>query len=393
MPRRVRKIALDMVETSFFENYRIRAYHGVLRYAREHTWWRMMFNVHTFSLTRQFNRLEDLKELGADGLIFLHGSDEKLALVRELGIPAVSISNVPGDSDYPCALSDDVEIGRMAASHFIERGFSSFGYCGSDNFLWEKERSSGFKSVAAMHDIPVSSFEYEFGDGVDPVRDGKTARRMQAWVKTLPKPVGILGANDSRALHVLDACQALGSEIPNEVAILGVDNNVMICDSQIPSLSSVEQNTERVGYQAAALLDRMLLKKTIDNPQIIVSPKGIVTRMSTDILAVDDPSIARALLFIRDHLADPIGISDVVKASGISRSNLEHRFRKRLKNTINNEIRKRRMKRAKSLLLDTVLPLEQIARVSGFRRATYFSNIFTATTGMAPGAWRRHHRL
>ena len=125
---------------------------------------------------------------------------------------------------------------------------------------------------------------------------------------------------------------------------------------------------------------------------IVVPPSGVATRMSSDVLAVDDPAVARALVFIRDHLAEPIGIVDVVGASGVSRSNLEHRFRDRLRRTINKEIRRRRLKRAETLLLDTTMTLQEIATAAGFGRATYFNNVFTDHHGMAPGVWRRRHR-
>jgi LacI family transcriptional regulator len=166
----------------------------------------------------------------------------------------------------------------------------------------------------------------------------------------------------------------------------------MICESRLPSLSSVEQNTELVGYEAAALLDRLLSNRKLTERQVVVPPKGIVTRMSSDILAVDDQAVAKGLLYIRDNLGEQFGISDVVRASGVSRSNLEHRFRDRLHRSINTEIRQRRLAKARNLLLDTMLSLEEIARLSGFRRATYFSNIFQDEYGLSPGAWRRKNR-
>jgi LacI family transcriptional regulator len=392
MARRVRKIALDIGVTSFVENYRIRAYHGVLRYAREHTSWRLLFNVRSFSLTLKFRKYEDLLELGADGMIFLDSDPWVLDRIRDLGLPAVSLTNVPEGYDFPSSLSDDFEVGRIAGDHFIERGFRYFGFTGSDRNLWARQRLAGFRERLALHgyDCEVFSYDPDATDNTD--ADLKIARAMRHWVQKIPKPVGILGENDTRALHILEACQSLELEIPNAVAILGVDNNQMICESRLPSLSSVEQNTELVGYEAAALLDRLLSNRKLTERQVVVPPKGIVTRMSSDILAVDDQAVAKGLLYIRDNLGEQFGISDVVRASGVSRSNLEHRFRDRLHRSINTEIRQRRLAKARNLLLDTMLSLEEIARLSGFRRATYFSNIFQDEYGLSPGAWRRKNR-
>lgn len=392
MPRKVKKIALDIVDTSFIENYRLQAYYGVIRYAREHTSWRLMFNIDCFSLTNKFAVYEDLPRLGADGLIFLSQDHSVLDRIVATRLPAVSITNVPAGYNFPSALSDDVEVGRLAAHHMIERGFRYFGFCGSHSGQWAQMRLEGYRQALNEVGLDCEIHSYDQQLERNYARDTELARELRHWIDQLPKPVAIMGDHDTRALHILEACQELELEVPGEVAILGVDNNVMICDSRLPSLSSVEQNSERVGYEAASLLDRMLSNKRLKAEQIVVPPKGIVTRMSSDILAVDDPALATALLYIRDHLSEPFGIVDVVRASGISRSNLENRFRLRLKRSINQEIRIRRLKKAQQMLRDTMLSMEEIAKMAGFRRATYFSNFFAAQTGMSPGSWRRQHR-
>lgn len=392
MRRKVKKIALDLSNTYFIENYRIRAYYGVIRYAREHTSWKLMYNVESFSLSSKFTNYEDLPKLGADGIIFLSENPDVLERILATGLPAVSITNLPSRYPIPQVLSDDTAVGKMAAEHMLERGFRHFAFAGSSHFLWAVDREAGFRKTVEAAGCTFEAFNYEQGSTFDPARDHATARRLRDFISRQPRPLAVLGENDTKALHVLEACQTLKLEVPNEIAIVGVDNNAMICDAVLPSLSSVEQNTDRVGYEAAAMLDRILSNEAIGSQPIIIPPKRVAMRMSTDVLAVDDQAVARALLFIRDHLTEPIGIVDVVRASGVSRSNLEHRFRVRLRTTINKEITKRRLKRAQALLVDTMLSLEEIARASGFRRVTYFANFFQAQTGMAPGAWRREHR-
>ncbi len=255
MPKKVRKIALDIAETSFIENYRIKAYHGVIDYAREHTSWKLMYNISNFSLTNKFTQYEDLVSLGVEGLIFLNWDERNLDRIRSTGLPAVSITDVPTVEDFPCALSDDLEVGRMTAQHLLQKGFRHFAYCGSNVWSWSKDREKGFSDTVKAVGFDCGNFHYAQESDADPHRDEAIAKELRAWLHQAPKPIGVLGENDTCALHVLETCHQLNLQVPNEVAIVGVDNNVMICNSQHPSISSVEQNTERVGYAAAELLD------------------------------------------------------------------------------------------------------------------------------------------
>ncbi|MCB2157007.1 substrate-binding domain-containing protein [bacterium] len=385
----VHRIALDIARTGFTETYRIGAFHGVIQYARRHTNWRLFYNVPSFSLVDKFEEYEDLVALGASGIIFSHWSEEKLDRIRRIGVPAVSISNDEPECPYSCIVTDDLEVGRSAAEHFLERGYHSFGFCGSEWVPWETARRRGFEEILRGHGLACSSYRDEPVDS--PQTDIETAAGMAQWVRELPKPVGILGADDTRALHVLEACLAEGIRVPEQVGIVGVDDNRLICESLLPSLSSVEQNTQRVGWEAAALLDRLLAGETIPPRVVEIPPRGIVTRMSSDIAAVEDPALAQALVFIRDHLGDPLNVPAVARAAGISRSALEKRFRARLHTTVNGAIRRQRLAKAKTLLIESTLTIQEIADATGFRRATYFCNAFKDDTGMSPGTWRAKH--
>jgi len=388
-PVKPRHIALDIAGTAFTETYRIGVFHGIIDYARKHTQWKLLYNVRTFSLIHRYTSYEELAQLGADGIIYSTRSPEKIEAIQRTGIPAISISGDRGSGNSASVISDDVEVGRMAGRHFLERGFVSYAFVGSTEVPWEIRRRQGFEEVTSARGFPCIFFRDEkIGDTE---MDRRTANALGAWLHELPKPIAILGADDGRALHVLEACNDRGIAVPNEVAILGVDNSIMVCDSLLPSLSSVAQNNERVGWEAAALLDRMLLGVDPGPLEIVIPPREVVTRMSTDILAVDDEALVRALTYIRQHLADSFSIEQLARASGVSRSFLEKRFPARLGATISDTIRDQRLKAAIKLMIETPLLLKEIAEATGFRRATYFSNVFREQFGESPGQWRARH--
>ncbi len=388
-------IAVDVSDTTFIENYRIGVFHGVIHYARSCTHWKLVFNVACFSLREKFESYDDLPALGVNGIVFTHWRNPNIAKIREMGIPAVSVSNVPPEWMLPCVTTDDIEVGRAAAQHLIERGFQHFAFCGSDEREWEKQRAVGFQETVELAGYKCEFFRYDLtvNDSTIGVEgERRAANELGDWIVQQPRPLGILGSDDTRALHALEACLNRGIKVPNEVGIVGVDNNLLICNTYDSSLSSVEANAERVGYEAAALLDRLIHGEEVRNMHIVVPPKGVVTRASSDVLAVDDGAVAKALVFIQENIDQLIGTNEVVEASGISRSNLERRFRQRLNTSINAVIRERRLERAKSLLLETSLSLDEIARASGFRRSTYLANLFTSQFGIPPGAWRNRQK-
>ncbi|MEQ8819944.1 MAG: XylR family transcriptional regulator [Sumerlaeia bacterium] len=383
-----RRIALDIAHTGFVENYRIEAALGVIEYARQHTHWQLLCNEQNLSLTNKFTRYSDLERLDVEGIIFSFWAKGKHRHIQELGVPAVSISNdYPGQaSPYSCVVSDDVQIGRIAAEHFLERGFRDLGFYGDLSLRWEAKRWIGFRSVVEAAGLKC----HVRARGVE-ISSRQEAVALREWLKSLPKPIAILCANDPRALHILEACQPLGFEVPRHIALIGVDNSPLICEAQLPSISSIELDPRKAGYEAAALLDRMLEEGRQLREEITIPPRGVVTRMSTDVLAVDDEPVTLALLFIRDRAQEPIQIKDVVRASGVSRSTLERRFRERLSSTINDMLRQRRLETAKQLLLKSKMSLEDIARASGFRRSTYLCNVFQEEYGTTPREWRQRY--
>ncbi len=390
MPKGQRRIALDVAHLGFTENYRIGAVRGIIQYARQHTEWQLLYNQKTLSLLHSFEDFASLGKIGIDGVIFSYWDDQKLSEISSLGVPMLSISN-----DHPitppqfaCCITDDREVGRVAARDFLDRGFAEFAFYGDKTLWWERERYEGFREVllASNDDCSFICCDYS----TPPL---ETARDVAKRLRELKPPLGVLASSDTRGLHLLEVCRHAGLAVPNDVAIIGVDNNPLICEAQLPSLSSVEQDPERVGYEAAALLGRMLEEERQLYDQVVVKPRGVVTRMSSDIAAVDHPKLSRALEFIREHVAEPISVKDIANATMVSRSSLERMFHERLRSTVNGFLRRQRLTLAKDLLLHRDASLQQIAEWSGFRRATYLCNVFQEEFGQTPTEWRQQFNI
>lgn len=396
MTRKARNIALDLRDISFMENYRWQVSHGVIRYAQEHPDWRLLFNLECFSLTDRFDSYEELVPLGVDGLITMH--KHEMPKLRQLGIPAVCLSGPDPGVEFPCVLSDNIAVGREAAGHFLERGFRHFAISVSSDLPWEIERATGFRDAVAAAGCSCDSFSYSYALSDEPSlvrrqRHQVIAGRLTEWLGRQPRPLGLFATCDTRAFQAVETCQELGLRVPQDVAVVGVDNNAVTCSAIKPSLSSVEPNAARVGFEAAELLDRLMTGKALGAPQrIVIPPKGVVMRMSSDVLAVEDTVVADALKFIASQIAETISMDDVAAAAGVSRTTLAHRFREHLGSTVNHEIARQRLWRAKSLLLETNMSVEEVGRLSGFRRPNYFNSFFSKQTGTSPGLWRSHHK-
>ena len=213
--------------------------------------------------------------------------------------------------------------------------------------------------------------------------------RISQWLKSLPRPVGVMTSNDVRGIDVLDACRRWDLRVPEEVAVLGVDDDALLCEICSPPLSSIVPNIERIGSEAAALLERLMGGGKSGFEESFVPPLGITTRRSTDVLSVDDPPFAAAVRFIRENACHGITVGDVLETLPMSRSTLERRFRTYLGHSPQSEIRAVQLARARQLLVETDHPLHRIAELVGFDHPEYFSVLFKREAGQTPGQYRR----
>jgi LacI family transcriptional regulator len=330
-----------------------------------------------------------MNNLGADGVIAPLWDDDIIKKIDSLGLPAI-ICGVEKPSLRACrVVTDDVAVGRMAAGYFLERGFQRFAFCGFNDAIWSLRRSESFSK--SVRDVGFEAHIYRRCEKAER-RSSEVERRFIAeWLKSLPKPIAIMACNDDRGQDVLAACRLAMLEVPNEVAVLGVDDDDLVCNLSYPQLSSVAVNTERAGYEAARILDKLMRGQQIEDDEkaVHISPLHVVTRQSTDIMAVEDQLVADAVHFIRMHSRKIIQVGDVAEAIGLSRRALEQHFKKALRHSVHDEIKYARVGQMTDLLINTNLTMSQISRFLGYPNASNISRYFKKIKGISPMDYRR----
>jgi len=376
-PARRRQVAI-LIETS--NAYARGLLQGVVHYIREHRPW----SFHLMEQGRGDDPPPWLAGWDGDGIIARIETPRIARAVVRTGLPAVDLSAARLVPALPWVETDDEQIARLAAEHLMERGFKCFAFCGDARFNWSVWREKHFAARlrAGGHACEVFRPAADVGDVA------AEARELTRWLRELPKPVGIMASYDIRGQQVLAACRGAGLAVPDEVAVIGVDNDALLCELASPPLSSVIPNTHRTGYEAAALLDQLMAGKRVAATAHLIAPLGIAERQSTDVIAVDDREVARAVRFIREHACQGINVSDVLRAVPLSRRVLEQRFQRLLGHTPREEILHGRMNRVKQLLTETDLPLYLIAERTGFEHVEYLSVVFKRETGSTPSAYR-----
>jgi LacI family transcriptional regulator, galactose operon repressor len=364
--------------------------HGIAEYVRLHGPWSI------YLAERGLGEAPPgwLKGWKGDGIIARIENRRIARAVSDLGLPTVDLRGLFTDLGVPRIVTDDQAVARLAVEHFLERGFRHFAFCGFPGADYSDQRSQGFtRSVEeagfACHVYQSSRLPPAAGTEVREQWGWMTEAEVADWIEGLPKPVGLMACNDIRAQQLLSACRAIGAAVPDEVAVLGVDNDEVLCDLSDPPLSSIIPDTHRIGHEAAARLESLMRGEASQAVLTVIPPLGIVTRRSTDVLAVDDRAISRAAHFIREHACEPITIQDVLADLPLSRSVFERRFAKTFGRTPKAEILRTRLERVKRLLAETDWPLKQIASKAGFDHPEYLCVAFKKRTGQTPGEYRR----
>jgi LacI family transcriptional regulator len=306
--------------------------------------------------------------------------------IRRIGVPAVDTCSHVVDHGFPLVYADENHIAELAVTHFLERRFQHFGFFALEEVRWVQWRREAYLRHLARLGLSAHTFT-----AAESSRDSswdQQQRRLADWVASLPKPIAVLAANDVCGTRLIDACRMAGVPIPEQVAVLGVDNDDILCRLTSPRLSSIDPAAPTIGYQAAALLDDLIRGgRQPDGPRWIPA-LGVVTRQSTDVLAIDDEDLAQALNFIRQYACQGIGVDDVLERVTISRATLERKFAAVLGRTPRAEILRVRLDRVKHLLQDTRYPVERIAELAGFKNPAHLSVVFKRETGATPGEFR-----
>ncbi len=322
------------------------------------------------------------------GVISRHTTPGLAAACVEMRIPLVDLNDVALYPDVPKIRPDNVSIGHLGAEHFIERGYQKFGFVGFHNNQWSCERRDGFVEAVRLADRECSVFDVEYPGDSTPFWEEEQIRKLSSWLKGLPKPIGVMACVDLRAQQVISAAVSAGILVPEEVAVLGANNDTIRCELADPALSSVAPNAFQSGYRAAALLRDLLAGRQPKSMDQRVEPVGVVTRHSTDVLAVEDRNVAAALSFIREQACRGITVEQVLQHAHASRSQMERKFREHIGRSPQAEIRRVQLRKIRQLLLETDFPLKRIAELTGFEHMEYMCVLFKRMTGSSPGSYR-----
>ena len=378
--RRLPSVAL-LIET--YRSFPRNVVRGVGDYARVHGPW--LFYVPSEMPVRS---LPGKDEWDGEGIIAqTHRDPQFVQQLAECGLPVVSLTGPPGAGGLHQVRPNQEAVAEMAHNHFRDRGFTRFAYCGVPADRVWPNTGDVFRQLAERDGYTCDLYSPAMNPGARTLRLATLAE----WLKSLKRPVGLLAASDARAREVLDACRLAGLHVPEEIAVLGVNDDEMICEMANPPLSSVIHNARRIGYEAAAMLDRLIQRKKV-MADLVVNPLGIKCRQSTDLLAIEDPEVAKAVRFIREHASEGIRVDDVLDQVALSRRALEKRFRTAVGRPPHMEIRRAQLERVKELLVGSDFKLEKIAEMTGFSSAQYLAGLFHRVVKMTPGAWRQAGR-
>jgi LacI family transcriptional regulator len=369
-----------LVETS--RSYGRGVLRGIRRYLSEHGPWSVYLEIRAMDSRGP----PWLRRWHGDGILTRTGSRVLADLVRAAGVPTVETRTTRFLPDVPFVGVDNHALGQRVAEHLLDRGFRRFGVYALDTEDYFRERCGNFVETVRRAGYPCAI--YQASRLERPPHWEKHQDDLARWVSGLPKPVGLMACTDQLGFWLLDACRRAAVAVPEEVAVVGVENEESLCAVANPPLSSMRLNAEQAGYEAAAVLDGMMRGRKPPRQKTLLEPLGIVTRQSSDVVAIEDEELAAAVRFIREHACEGITVDDVLGAVAVSRSTLERGLRRVLGRSPNVEIRRVQLNRVQQLLIETDLPLSVVAARAGFRHLPYMCEAFKKQYGRPPGAYR-----
>ncbi|MBI3877846.1 MAG: DNA-binding transcriptional regulator [Verrucomicrobia bacterium] len=366
--------------------YDHRLHQGIARYAQEHGW--------HLSANLARERVIPWGWKGDGVLAWLGAGDDLAEFVESVHKPTVDFSLRRPHLPFTRVLQDHAHAARLVAEHFHARGFKHYlFYSDTDNWSYE-ERGRGFIAALKKLGLTCKWIKWHESKAHEAGREEWSKRRawLTAQIKHAPKPLAVFAANDQLAVDVFEACEQSGLSVPEQIAIVGAENYLLAVDAMRTPISSVDTNLEEQGYKGAALLDRLMRGERPPRRFVRVPAARVVTRKSSDILAVSHHGVARALRFIWERFRDPIGIEEVARAAAMSRRGLHQAFLDHLDRTPGAELRALRIEHAKKLLAETGYKAEAVAGLSGYASANSFCIAFKGGTGLSPVAYRKSIR-
>ncbi len=379
--KRIPRIILLIPTSRSYERGILR---GITRYAKLKGPWIMYHPPHFYlESSRHKDLFHQMAAFKADGIIMreqclLEDNDT----IMKMGLPTIVCPYTSNRrfARLPLLRADSEQVGRTGAQYLVNLGYQAFGFCGYPTMPWSKRRSNAFRQLVSESGYKTYVYRSATGQASHLLEDEISL--LVEWLGGLPKPIGIMACNDDRARQLCEACKAAGYSVPDEIGIMGVDNDEMVCSLNTPALTSIALNTETCGYQAAQLLDQWILTKEKPTQGLRILPTQVITRQSTDILRSEDPVLAQAIRFIRDYSARPIQVTDVLEAMSVSLRTLQQRFHDVLGRTIHDEIKRARIERVAQMLIQTDLSVKQIARDLGYSGPKNIARAFRKEKGM-----------
>ena len=358
---------------------------GIARYSRVRGMWNFYRPLDYREKYRKTDLLQIIQDLKPDGILMREPPD--MDKIIKMNIPVVTFPY--SQETFPKianAVVDHIAVGEMAARHFLDRGFRHFAYIGFEDWWWSLRRREGFLRKPQQAGYTIKTYKsltkkkLEWSDELPQIAD---------WIRSLPKPIAVMACNDDRGELVIEACKIANVPVPEEVSVIGVDNDQLVCDLCNPPLSSISLSIEKSGYEAAKLLNQLMSKKLETPHNIRIIPTHVETRRSTDTLAIDDKEVAAAVRFIRNNIKKNLYVSDVVNNVALSRRVLEKRFRTLLNKSVHVEIKQNRIKLIEQMLYDNAMSIMEIAHELNFDDVTHFSRYFRKEKGLSPKQYRK----
>ncbi|MGE4489075.1 MAG: substrate-binding domain-containing protein [Kiritimatiellales bacterium] len=332
-----------------------------------------------------------IKSWQPDGVIYHHTIWKK---APRLSVPMVEVLNPNPEKNSFSIDIDNKECGRLAAEFFLDKGFLDLAFITGAMRDRSIQQFTGLNNTAEARDRNLLWFEHKCEQGMVPSHQLQTnTLRLGKWLKQQPRPLGVLTINDYHALHVLEACRQMDLRVPEDISVLGTGNDPHLCAIAHPSLSSIRFSYRQIGFEAARLLDARLKNRTPVRQHFRIAPIEIIERNSTNAMAINDPAVLKALIFINEHCGEPTRVSEVVRHSGVSRSLLQFKFQRVLQRSPLEEIHRQKMEAAKKLLRTTTLTMEEIAGHCGLTDQAQFTKLFKKMTSVTPSAFRREFSI
>ncbi len=356
---------------------------GIAHYSALNGRWTFFRKKPDYLISEETIDLKELKDWKPDGVICSITQAKELS---QLNVPIVGYDPGNYKGRIPCILSDDRETGRLAAQHLLELGHRNFAFCGFNSLQWSRDRCRNFCSEVEKAGAKVCIFA-GYGNTTTWLKEESSIRE---WIQSLPKPIGMFCCNDDRAASVVEDCLDLGYSVPEDISIIGADDDETICELANPPLSSVRLSAKKAGYEAARLMRLLILGKEKMKGQRIIAPSaGIAVRQSTNVLMVKNIEVRKALRFIRENMNRPIQVSDVVRVTGLCHRSLNNQFHSELGASISKHVTRARIEYISHLLTDTDMRIQEIAANVGYEDDRHFSRYFKRATGLTPKSFRR----